>query len=192
MSAGGTATASRRLRHDTRALHGHVESLVDVAAVTGDVAGYAAHLARTYAALAPVERTLAAHGVYESLGVPRADATSRLAADLRDLGRRTAPPASWRSPLEEAPGAVYVVEGAALGGRVLGRLVAAGLPGAPRRFLDVADDGRWRRVRAALDGLSPARYAPALRGARRTFLRFATAYARRVTPAPTAGRGART
>lgn len=102
---------------------------------------------------------------------------ARLRADLLSLGQAPCPPrpAPAATPAEWL-GGCYVMEGSALGARLLVRdldHLARERPAvaAARRFLDrhAADPRRWPRLRTELDLLAPADIAPAVRGAERGF-----------------------
>lgn len=98
--------------------------------------------------------------------------------DVRALGlpadpgpgpRPAATPAEWL-------GGCYVIEGSALGARLLSRHLDRLAPGAPevagaRRFLDhlTADPVRWRRFSRLLDGLPAGQAGDAVAGARTGF-----------------------
>lgn len=173
---GGAATApSARLRADTAAVHRHVESLLDVQSTTNDLGRYGDHLERLWSAVAKVERAVVRCGGWKALDLTPSRGRPRLRSDLIALGRTPPDPPSWSLPAGQAPGAIYVLEGSALGGGLVGGLVAESLPQAPRSFLRAADAGRWRTVRAALDRLPPAGYRSMLSGARRAFDVFAVA-----------------
>ena len=102
----------------------------------------------------------------------------QLRADLASLGEDSsaAPPAAVASSAAEWLGGCYVVEGSALGARLLIRDLDRmqqrhpQLAGA-RSFLDAhtADPRRWARFRNTLDALPDDSAAAALRGARRGF-----------------------
>lgn len=104
----------------------------------------------------------------------------RVAALRADLAAQDGAPADASAP--RAPnlaawlGGCYVIEGSAMGARLLVRDLAAhprtAGRGPARSFLDghLADPGRWRRFRQALAGaLAPADLPAALRGARQGF-----------------------
>jgi heme oxygenase len=109
-----------------------------------------------------------------------------LAQDLADLS------ASVPSPLflDVQPGAagwgaLYVTEGSRLGGAMLARDVASGLP---RRYLDAAfEAGEWRALRGAIDAEASARgeawLAAAVAGAEACFALYRQAAAMTVSEA---------
>lgn len=113
-----------------------------------------------------------------------------LHADLAALGDApaTATPVASAS-VAEWMGGCYVIEGSALGARLLVRDVAA-IPwangdGPPRGFLDrhLGDRGRWPRFRATLGAIGPGDRPDTLRGARHGFALVAAALAREGRPA---------
>ena len=172
-----------RLRAQTADAHRRVESLLDLDATTRDLTAYGDHLGRLFAAVAAVERAIVRSGGWRALGLSAADGRRRLRADLAALGRAPTEPAPWPLPAAQIPGAVYVLEGSALGGGVVGDLVAAALPRAPRAFLRRPPARRWRAVRAAVDRVPPDRWPDALAGAVRTFALFEGALVRDRSPA---------
>ena len=102
---------------------------------------------------------------------------ARLRADLLGLGQAPCPPrvAAAATPAEWL-GGCYVMEGSALGARLLVRdleHLARERPGVAdaRRFLDhhAADPARWPRLRGELDRLPAADVADTVRGAQRGF-----------------------
>jgi heme oxygenase (biliverdin-IX-beta and delta-forming) len=116
----------------------------------------------------------------------------KLCDDLRALGLgqaaidalpRAPTPAFAAAPA--AVGALYVTEGATLGGRQLARgldpLLGAGVLGGRRFLLAGTDPGRptWREVRAAIDrcGAEPGALAAMIEGAATTFAAFAAWFA---------------
>ena len=79
----------------------------------------------------------------------------------------------------EAVGCLYVLEGSALGGRVVARMLRARLGDIPTTFLldCAAEPGRWRRVRKALQSVPTADHPQVLRGADGTFAGFLATFA---------------
>ena len=93
--------------------------------------------------------------------------------DLSDLGaapRPVDPLPDLASP-EEVLGAIYVLEGSRLGGRMLERSVPAELP---RRFLGASSPVAWRRLIEVLDRalVSDEQRDAAIAAARRVFTLF--------------------
>lgn len=93
--------------------------------------------------------------------------------DLRRLGAAPAPaqPGSSFRSREEIFGAIYVLEGSRLGGRLLERSVPADLP---RSFIGTTDNGLWRNLIEVLDTqlLSEDQHRLAIGAARRVFALF--------------------
>jgi heme oxygenase len=104
-----------------------------------------------------------------------AERTPLLAADMAELGRAAPPPLELGAPLCAAGawGAQYVMEGSKLGGKLLARRVA---PGLPRRYLAAEGEPGWPRfqaeLQAAADHAGPGFIEAAVRAARRVFLMF--------------------
>lgn len=98
--------------------------------------------------------------------------SAELTADLLDLGTQPEPatdiPVYSRA---EALGAIYVLEGSRLGGRVLARSVPAGLP---RRFLGAGEPSLWRVLIEVLDKnlVTEEQLSAATGAARAVFARF--------------------
>ncbi len=157
--------------------------------------GYVALLRRLHAFHAPLENALVVRAeVFARFGIT-IDAhrrVDRLRADLLSLGATADPPATVAEPF--APddpgrcfGALYVREGAMLGGRVLARRLdrLLGDTDAGRRFLqgDPGDGARWTAVCDALDRVAAADHAAMAAmadGANRCF----EAFARHMTRVP--------
>ena len=139
------------LKAATRAAHDRVDSSF----AAYDLASEADHrrfLERHAAAFLPIEQALTNAGA-ERLIVGWTDnrRSAALLADLADLGMDVPEPLSPPSYDSDAAifGGAYVLEGSRLGGSVLRRSVA---PGLPRRFLDsVHPPGRWREFVAKLN-----------------------------------------
>lgn len=186
------------LKESTRDQHARAESLVRLMepGVTRDA--YRRHLEALHAVWAPLEPAL-----HERLGpalpVEFAPRLGLLESDLRSLGVALRPPprgstlaplltlaAPTHQELGPAPvptsdaaawGALYVLEGSALGGQVLARHLERALgPSLPLAFFRGAGadvGGRWRAFCRALETHVPAGEADALvHGARATFDRF--------------------
>jgi heme oxygenase len=83
-----------------------------------------------------------------------------LARDLRDLGEAVPdhPPSDMSNDIETLIGVSYVLEGSALGARVLVRQAAAlghdGRSGARHLHAQAADLANWRRFLALIEGIS--------------------------------------
>lgn len=157
-----------RLRDDTRAHHERLEALVPVLDPSLTQAGYAAVLAAMRDVYAPLEAAIAGLADAAALGLDLAARrkTPWLDADLAALARRgVRPPASgWIVAADALPatdaaalGALYVVEGATLGGALVVRRTAPMLGLAPDdgcRFFDSYGEARgtrWREFREAVE-----------------------------------------
>lgn len=195
-----------RLRAGTRQAHARIETVPALARLQDaglTLVGYAATLRALHAFHAAVEPMLAASlAAWPDAAALLDGARPRaLRADLAWLG--VAPlPFAEPPPAIDGPagalGALYVIEGSGLGGRVIARAVGASLgvaPGAGGSFYGglsaEAARARWQRLCAALDGcVAPGAAAEAalLAGALATFeglerwLRCAPAEALRLRP----------
>jgi heme oxygenase (biliverdin-IX-beta and delta-forming) len=167
--SGLTATSLRhRLKRETAAAHRHLEAQLGLLDATLDVHRYRRVLETFYGFYAPVEIDLAQLAATEvPLGFPLRARAELIERDLLALGLSPAeivalPLCSERPELscrEDLAGALYVLEGACLGGQVLTPLL--------HRRLGLAKDGgaaffagdgewtlpRWTVVVAWLDGL---------------------------------------
>ncbi|HEY6894439.1 MAG TPA: biliverdin-producing heme oxygenase [Rhodanobacteraceae bacterium] len=177
--------AHSRLRDATRAAHARAESVPVLASLLSgniDAERYGAMLA-SLAAL--FERWEAAHWRFLTEDVPRAgwryaSRYASLVADLEDLGhaeRRRTTGAPLHARGAERWGMLYVVEGAALGGRVLAESARRAMAGhAPTRYLDIAGtrERTWRDCCAMLDRVlaGPHAVAAAIGGAERMFAAY--------------------
>ena len=156
---------SSDLKARTREHHDRAEALPAMQAVvspdlTRDV--YRDHLVRLLGFFGPVEKALA-HVDGLSGWLPDLDArlvkTGWLRSDLDDLGGGTRPPEapapSWS--LAEAFGALYVIEGSTLGGRIISRelkrSVGVTSEHGGRFYASYGDErgDRWTAYKAALD-----------------------------------------
>jgi len=180
-----------RLRSETRTLHTRAEAPIPADAVI-DRTRYASLLGALLPVYAGIEERLGDYEEWAALHPPLdVDARSRarlLADDLRTLGADERPRGSGDTALpqlgsfEEAFGALYVLEGSRLGGRVLarqiGRSTGAAEVDAFRFFAsDGADVGElWTDLRAALGryaaGGDAERQDALIRGASETFSCF--------------------
>lgn len=138
------------LRAATAGHHRRVDA-VFAAATLGDAASYGAFLRAQAAAHLPVEAALTAAGI--AAIVPDWTARQRrapLCADLAALGLDVPPPAGSIVLDSDAAslGALYVLEGSRLGGTLLRRSVASGLPAS---FLGGGDSAAWRGLLALID-----------------------------------------
>jgi heme oxygenase (biliverdin-IX-beta and delta-forming) len=169
--------ARAALFEGTRADHEALDALFagfDLA----DAGGYARFLAAHAEAGLPVEAALDGAGAL----LPDWPARRRGAALTADLGELGQPFAIEAVPSLTDPaaiaGAVYVLEGSRLGGRVLARGVG---PGLPTRYLDAHQEhGAWADLLTRLELLldDESRRARAVESARAVFARFAEAGAK--------------
>ena len=130
-----------QLRESTRDAHAQAEASLAPLAQPDSLARYAALLCVLWGFQAPLERLLSHQELPSAVGWPRRRRLGALAADLTDLGVTGASlPEATGLPGPAGPGAVwgalYVTEGATLGGRVLRRHIEARLGPVPARFLD--------------------------------------------------------
>lgn len=158
------------LRTATAALHAAVDAGFSSILAEGQT-GYRTFLARSAAAVFPLEKALAAAGVETLLpDWPQRSRMAALASDLRDLGEVEPPDATGGlgpAMTSEAFqfGVLYVLEGSRLGARMLARRVAAARPGTATRYLRHGDGQplwptfleRLEASRAARDGLPETR-----------------------------------
>ena len=191
--AAGTAAAERRataraeLRSATALLHAGLEERIRTARCLDDLRQYRTLLVGFHACHAPLEAALGRldwTGTLPDVG-ERLVKTGWLAQDLERLG---VPLAAWSVPAPvpcprstaEGLGCLYVLEGATLGGAVVGREVARRLGLTAERgtrFFDGYGERRgvsWRRFLAALDAhaADPTVRARAAQAARETFAAF--------------------
>ena len=170
-------TGSTDARHALRAATADDHARVDQAFGAFDLTardGYARFLRAQAEAFLPVEAAIDA--AWPVAFVPdwparrRADA---LRDDLAALGIplvASAPPPLFRDR-EEILGAIYVLEGSRLGGKMLARSVPAVLP---RSFLGAGDGAMWRNLIGILDKLliSEQQRVAAIAAARQVFALF--------------------
>jgi heme oxygenase (biliverdin-IX-beta and delta-forming) len=190
--AAGTAAAAERrtpraeLRSATASLHAGLEERIRAARCLDDLDRYRALLVGFHACHAALEPALARldwAGTLPDVG-DRLVKTGWLAQDLERLG---VPPSAWSLPAAPCPrgtaeglGCLYVLEGATLGGAVVGRAIAERLGLTARhgaRFFHGYGERRgafWRRFLTALDiNVEDAgARARAARAARATFAAF--------------------
>jgi heme oxygenase len=157
---------SLRLRTHTASSHARIESLLGLPRAVQDINDYCRLLERFLGLYEPLERLIHEFDEWESVGLPLAAAvhSSRLSNDLSVLGTDLnrvlrAPPAIVPDlpTFSHALGACYVLEGSALGGRVIMRDLADSvkqrIEGATS-FLSGRDskiEPTWNSFRAALD-----------------------------------------
>ncbi len=160
--------ARQALRQATMDSHRQVDDLFSRFSLD-DRDDYAAFLKAHARALAPLE----------ALAQPQAPRLPMLARDLAAMGESL--PAPLESPASDGEayrwGARYTLEGSRLGGAMLARRVAAGLP---RAYLSAAHEkGGWAAFQLALDDAADRGGAQwidgAIRGAHAAFDLFARA-----------------
>lgn len=137
-------------------------------------ADYGAFLNAQAEAFLPVEAAIDAFDPRDVLpDWPARRRSPQLIADLQRLGfeARTADLRPLFRTREEILGAIYVLEGSRLGGRMLARSVPADLP---RSFIGTSDGGMWRTLIEVLDRLlvSGDQHGLAIDAARRVFALF--------------------
>ena len=149
-----------RLKCETAQLHARIDATVE--SMLGDITGYQALLAGLYDAYFVIEHELAGHvAALARAGYKLAERTKLgwLEEDLKAFGsaRRSANHPSYvLADSSIAFGAVYVIEGATLGGQVIARQVIPGLVLSPSRGCRFfsgygADTGdRWRETRDSI------------------------------------------
>lgn len=123
-----TVTTMHRLRAETRAAHERLEESIDLTALTATPDHYRALISRFYGFHAAIEPTLrvALAGIYDPI-----ERAPLLARDLKVLGVSGACleviPICEALPDHADParafGVAYVLEGSALGGQIVGRIV---------------------------------------------------------------------
>ena len=182
-----TSSLSAELRARTAPLHGQIEVLLGLPDAIRNRDDYLVWLERFLGFYEPLERSLTAFPEWDSLGfaLPSRSHSSCLADDLTALGAdpgcvpRASPALLPVLPtFAHALGAFYVLEGATLGGRLIGRELQAriGAPilGAMHFFGGRGEEAgpMWRSVRAALDDFGrerPQLAGDVATGAERTF-----------------------
>jgi heme oxygenase (biliverdin-IX-beta and delta-forming) len=158
-----------RLRLETRALHASTEARIAPAERLRDVHAYARLLSSLSPLYVFIEMRLASFGEWAALDPPL-DVHGRrrahlIVADLRVLGadasggRATGAALPHLQSFAQAFGALYVVEGSRLGGRVLARHVSSAVGSGAEAALSFlrgngCDDtgALWKDLRAALGG----------------------------------------
>jgi heme oxygenase len=181
---GAGSRLSARLRVETAAAHLAVEAAAGLPARILTVADYTACLTRFFWLFSPLEAALGRFDGWAGLGIDLAARrrTPALLADLAALGCAPPVPAPIRfSGFPPALGALYVLEGSALGGKILAVAFARQLPeiaGATRFFNRRGCDAgeMWRAFREALDlygDKNPAAQPAVIAGAVSTFGKFA-------------------
>lgn len=119
------------LRSATKATHSRVDDIIAQAGFFNDSDSYASYLAATWRARVVIEGALDAYGAQTIFSWwPQRRLLTAIAADIADLrGPDPTPELGYRSPVRittsaQALGALYVLEGSALGARILIRRAA--------------------------------------------------------------------
>lgn len=146
--------AHKALRDATAQAHDRVDSAFAAFDLT-DRDSYAAFLAAHAAALLPLEAALDAAGAERVISDwPQRRRGALLIADLAALEADVPAPVEYRPVLDDdaaIAGALYVVEGSRLGGRMLARGIGANLP---RGYLDSGQPTEnWRNLLARIESL---------------------------------------
>ena len=186
-SADSSLSLSAQLRERTAPLHRQIETLLRLPDTIRSRADYQDWLGRFLGLYDPLEVLLAEFSEWDSLGLSMLsrDHSCCLVDDLVVLGMNPrglprAPPALLPDlpSFAHALGALYVIEGATLGGRLILRdlepRIGASIAGATRFFggRGEALGPMWQGFRAALDKFSlkqPRLCADVVVGAERTF-----------------------
>lgn len=178
------STVALRLKEDTRVAHEALEArlLPFLEAIT-DADAYAHLLRAFYSFYGALETKIAAAlppDALPDLGARRK--AGWLLEDLKTLGDTNLPgalPQRFLPTIDDeaaAWGALYVLEGSSLGGRLICRMIAKQFPGAPLRFFNGygSDTGPlWVRFLAALEQAgSQLSYPEINRSATHTFQSF--------------------
>lgn len=178
-----------RLRRDTADLHAAVEATTGLPGSVRSRGDYVSLLSRLYSFHVAAEVVLMdPRWAAEWAGVPLDPARYRraylLAADLGALQVPVPRVVAPFPPIEDFPtllGCLYVLEGSALGGRVIGPAIRSVIGDVPTGFFDGVGRGQpspWQSLTEALnrfddgDGDDGAGGAAAVRGARWAFLAF--------------------
>lgn len=183
-----------RVRRETSALHRNVEEATDLPGSVATREDYVHLVRRLHGFHTAVEEQLAdpllARGWLDvGIALPAHRRSHLLAVDLDALGvfpEETAVHLPSLVGIGEALGCLYVVEGSALGGRVLGPAFRTALGDVPTSFFD--SDGRmhphpWRSVLAALGVFEAAggSAGEVVSGAQETFRAFGNHLAPKVS-----------
>ncbi|CAH2598676.1 bacteriophytochrome heme oxygenase BphO [Rhodovastum atsumiense] len=186
----GAEPLQARLRRATAPVHAELERLLGLPASVRDIDDYACCLRAHLGLHEPLEAALARFGDWDAAGIdlPARRRAAALTVDLRALGHD--PAQVTRAPVEalpvlptfhEALGALYVLEGSTLGGRVIARDLRQRLGpdiAAALAFFDGRGDAAgsaWRGFCAALNAHGAAHPDAARRvvtGAQRSFAAY--------------------
>jgi heme oxygenase len=187
---GAVLPLSARLKQAVAGIHDEIEAHAAIPDGILSVADYACCLARFYAVFAPVEESLAEFDDWREWGIdlPAHCRTPALRADLAALGFDHAGLPRIVTPkiadFAAALGGLYVLEGSALGGKVILRALEARLgpriAGATAFFGSAGRHGAlaWPVFKSRLDAFGEGRQAAqarAIAGAMAVFRQFAEA-----------------
>jgi heme oxygenase (biliverdin-IX-beta and delta-forming) len=175
---------SQQLRLATAKLHHRAEELLDIPALMFDRRSYADTLDRFYGFYFPLEQALRQYGGWGELGLSlrQRSHVRRLFRDLIALGRKPsrnhASDVGEMRSFEHALGALYVMEGSTLGGRVILRRLEESeidVPTGAKSFFSghgPTTGAMWRSFVGNLDAFGerhPTAQIAVQRGAQRTF-----------------------
>ncbi|MCB8876622.1 biliverdin-producing heme oxygenase [Acidisoma silvae] len=171
-----TSLVRTRLRDATAPAHAEVDRIFSHFDLT-TAAGYGAFLSAHAGALLPVEAWLDSRAPQVIADWPSRRRAAALAVDLAAMGQTAAPTEAFHSPDSPAAviGVLYVVEGSRLGGKILARRLA---PGLPASYLNPPGGGpSWPALLQRLEAilLDETAEAIATAAAVQTFDRFARA-----------------
>jgi heme oxygenase (biliverdin-IX-beta and delta-forming) len=179
-----TYSVSRRVRAATAELHLRAEKLLNIPSLIFDRISYAETLRRFYGIYGPLERTLGRQSGWDELGLDLKDRSHvrLIARDLTVLGSEPCPDEASDifeiKSFAHALGALYVMEGSTLGGRIVLRLLETQEMDIPTGAMSFfaghgAETGSmWRSFVAKLDvfgELNPASCHAVQEGAQKTF-----------------------
>ena len=158
INRGGSAGLPERLRAETAELHARVEALVDVPGRVRTRADYIDLLGALAGLHTGLEGQLVASSwdlAWAGVGIDIAGhcRAGLLSADLDELGATVADSAEIAAfpTFGHALGCLYVLEGSALGGRIVARMVNAAIGDVPTTFFSGRGRGhQWPAVRGAL------------------------------------------
>ena len=181
-----------RLRFVTLQAHARIDALVETAGYFGEREKYAAYLKATWRARRPMEFALDRFGAESLFTIwPHRTIGPALRADYRDVSGCEPPDGEKEAMIiitsAQALGILYVLEGSALGARILTpRASALGMGakfGASHLSLQVSTPGAWKMFLAVLEAAEFDRTQEevCIEAALDTFARFERAYAAATT-----------